>query len=152
MKLRKISSKKKFLIWTTLITLIIVILAVYETKKEMQKIKEQQNSTSSNNLASRVIPIEKAASVVRKYYRSHDLPIGWKLGKTDVVDSDTIEVAIIFSPRIGDSRHGKSADPDEMNYNNACPLDNNVKNIVTQSDLFISINDKTGLIKKLFCQ
>ena len=151
MKSRKISSKKKFLIWTTLITLIIVILAVYETKKEMQKIKEQQNSTSSNNLTSRVIPIEKVASVVRKYSRTHDLPIGWKIGRTDTVGSESVEVAIIFSPRIGDSRHGKSANPEEINNQNACPLDNNVKNIVAHADLLVSVYDKTGLIKTVHC-
>ena len=97
------------------------------------------------------MPIEKMVGLIRNYYRSHDLPIGWKVGKTDRKGSQSIEVAIIFSPRIGDSRHGNSANPEEINYNNACPLDDNVHHKISTTDLLVSIHDKNGLIRTIHC-
>lgn len=151
MKLKRMSSKKKLLIWTTVLTMIIVIIAVYETRKEMEQFKEQQNASELKKLNPLGMPVEKMVSVIRNYYRSHDLPIGWKIGRTDLVALESIEVAIIFSPRIGDSRHGKSANPEEITNNNACPLDDNIKNMVAYADLLVSVHDKTGLIKTIYC-
>ena len=143
------SSKRKRLIWFLAVTLVIVIIAVYETNKEI-RLRDNAEGPAQNADAA-ATSIEKAQSEVRSYYRSHDFPTGWKVGDTDLITPDKLEVTVYFAPRIGTSRHGEAARSGEITAANACPEDEALLQHIERFSLWILVNDKTGLIDSFAC-
>jgi hypothetical protein len=71
--------------------LVIVIIIVYETNQELGRQTDPPSATQTADSAS--ISIDKAQSEVRSYYRSHEFPAGWKVGDTDLIAPDRLEVS-----------------------------------------------------------
>ena len=147
------SSKRKRVIWILVIALLIVIIAVYETNQELRLQNDTQNPAGdvSESVEAALVPAKKAQSEVRSYYRSHDIPTGWKIGDTDLIPPDRLEVSLFFAPRIGSSRHGEAARPGEITAENACPEDDALLRTIERFSLWIHVNDKTGLIDSFAC-
>ena len=143
------SSKRKRVIWIFVIALLIAIIAVYETNQELRRQKPSNDVIES--VESALLPAQKAQSEVRSYYRSHDMPTGWKIGDTDLIPPDRLEVSLFFAPRIGASRHGEAARPGEITAENACPEDDALLRTIERFSLWIRVNDKTGLIDSFAC-
>ena len=143
------SSNRKRLIWFLAVTLVIVIIIVYETNQELGRQTDPPSATQTADSAS--ISIEKAQSEVRSYYRSHEFPAGWKVGDTDLIAPDRLEVSLFFSPSIGTSRHGKAARSGEITAANTCPEDAALRQRIERFSLWIRVNDKTGLIDSFSC-
>lgn len=137
------------MIWILVIALLIVIIAVYETNQELRRQKPSGDMIESVETA--LVPAQKAQSEVRSYYRSHDMPTGWKIGDIELVPPDRLEVSLIFAPRIGTSRHGEAARPGEITAENACPEDGALLRTIERFSLRIRVNDKTGLIDSFAC-
>ena len=135
------------MIWVLVVAALIVILMVYETNQELRRSDKVQNQDTDGAL----IAPEKAQSEVRSYYRSHDLPIGWKVGDTLLTAPDRLEVSLFFTPRIGSSRHGEAAPADDITATNTCPDDNALRQRIKRFTLWIRVNDKTGLIDSFAC-
>ena len=127
----------------------IVIIIVYETNQELRRQIDPPSATQTADSAS--ISIEKAQSEVRSYYRSHEFPAGWKVGDTDLIAPDRLEVSLFFSPSIGTSRHGKAARSGEITAANTCPEDAALRQRIERFSLWIRVNDKTGLIDSFAC-
>jgi hypothetical protein len=145
----KTRGKRRFVIWGLVISALIVIIIVYETNKELQR---DDGSGGAVGVESGAVPVEKAQAILHGYYRSHDLPIGWDVGATDIAAPGQIEVTIYFAPRIGDSRHGKGAPPGDISAVNACPIDDEVTRQISRFALRILVHDKTGLIDNFVCR
>lgn len=139
------SSRRKRLIWFFAVAAVIVIIIVYETNQELRR------SSTTENADTALVPAQKAQSDVRSYYRSHDLPAGWKVGYTDLLLPDRLEVSFIFAPRIGASRHGEAAQPGEITARNGCPEDDALMRRIERFSLWLRVNDKTGLIDSFAC-
>ena len=135
------------MIWILGVAAVIVILMVYETNQELRRNNKVKNQATDTAL----ITPEKAQSEVRSYYRSHDLPIGWKTGDTLLTAPDRLEVSLFFTPRIGSSRHGEAAPPGDITARNTCPDDNALRQRIKRFSLWIQVNDKTGLIDSFAC-
>ena len=135
------------MIWILAVAAVIVILIIYETKQELRRNDEVQNQATDTAY----IAPEKAQSEVRSYYRSHDLPIGWKIGDTLLTTPDRLEVSLFFTPRIGSSRHGEAAPPGDITAGNTCPDDNALRERIKRFSLWIRVDDKTGLIDSFAC-
>lgn len=141
------STKRKRLVWILAITAVIIILIVYETNQELRRNDKPQNPSVNATLMSP----EKAQSEVRSYYRSHNLPIGWKVGETVLIAPDRLEVSLFFTPRIGSNRHGEAAPPGDITAENTCPNDDALRQRIERFSLWIRVNDKTGLIDSFAC-
>ena len=141
------SRKRKRLIWILAVAAVIIILMVYETNKELRRNDNPQSQPADTALMSP----EKAQSEVRSYYRSHDLPIGWKIGDTVLIAPDRLEVSLFFAPRIGSSRHGEAAPPGDITAENTCPDYDALRQRIERFSLWIRVNDKTGLIDSFAC-
>jgi hypothetical protein len=142
------SSKRKRLIWITAIAVLVVIVVLYETNQE---IRRQNNATGLESADAARVPAQKAQAELRSYYRSHELPTGWKAGDTDLIEPDRLEVTLFFAPRIGDSRHGQAAAPGDITAANACPVDEALRRRLEHFSLWIRVNDNTGLIDSFAC-
>jgi len=142
------SSRRKRLIWILAITLIVVVIIAYETGQEMRHQTDAKRVENAQNASG--VPMEMVQAAVRSYYRSHELPASWTVGKTNVNRSG-LEVSIYFLPRIGSSRHGQEAPPGDITADNACPLDETVILLIENFSLTVLVNDKTGVINKISC-
>ena len=134
--------------WFFAVAAVIVIILVYETNQEL---RHQVNTHSSESVDAALVPAQKAQSGVRSYYRSHDLPTGWKVGDTYLIAPDRLEVSLFFVPRIGDSRHGEAAQAGDITAENACPEDEALVRRIENFSLWIRVSDKTGLIDNFAC-
>jgi hypothetical protein len=141
------SSKRKRLIWILAVAAVIIILIVYETNQELRRNDNSPTQPADTALMS----AERAQSEVRSYYRSHDLPIGWKMGDTVLIAPDRLEVSLFFAPRIGSSRHGQAAPPEDITAENTCPAEDALRQRIERYSLWILVNDKTGLIDSFAC-
>ena len=144
------SSRRKRVIWILVITLIVVVVIAYETGKEMRR--QADSERAENPQAAPAVQVEQAQAAVRSYYRSHEFPPSWTVGKTNLREPDGLEVSIYFSPRIGSPRHGQEAPPGDITTDNACPMDDNTVIALLESfSLTILVNDKTGIIDRISC-
>lgn len=144
----KARGKRKLLIWSLAVSALIIIILVYETNKELKRDAPGENAANSQNAP---VPVEKAQAILKGYYRSHELPVGWDVGETEIAAPERLEVTLYFSPRIGDSRHGRPAPPGDIHTANACPVDDKVKAQIAHFSLRILVQDKTGLIDNFPC-
>ena len=135
------------MVWILAVAAVIVILLIYETNQELRRNDKVQNQAADTAL----IAPKKAQSEVRSYYRSHDLPIGWKIGDTVLTAPNRLEVSLFFAPRIGSSRHGEPAPPGDITPENTCPDDDSLRQRIERFSLWIRVNDKTGLIDSFTC-
>jgi hypothetical protein len=148
----KTRGKRRFIIWGLAITALLVVIAVYETNKELKRHEETRaDGGSSEGINGGDIPVEKAQVIIHGYYRSHDLPIGWKVAEIEIAAPSQLEVTLYFAPRIGDSRHGKGAPPGDITTATGCPIDTRVMAQITRYSLRILVHDKTGLIDNFPC-
>jgi len=144
----KTRGKRKLVIWSLAVGVLIIIIAVYETSKELRRDMPAENMATAENAP---VAVEKAQAILKSYYRSHDLPIGWDVGKTEIAAPKRLEVTLYFAPRIGDSRHGRPAPPGDIHAANACPADDKVSALLALFSLRILVQDKTGLIDNFAC-
>jgi len=140
-------SKRKRMVWILAVAAVIVILMVYETNQELRRNDNPQNQPVNTALMAQ----KKAQSEVRSYYRSHNLPTGWKIGDTVLIAPDRLEVSIFFAPRIDSSRHGEAAPLDDITAENTCPDVDALRQRIERFSLWIRVNDKTGLIDSFAC-
>ena len=143
------SSNRRRLIWFLAVTVVVVIIIVYETNQELRR--QDNTDEARQKIDAALVSAQKAQSEVRSYYRSHDLPVGWKVGDIDLIIPDRLEVSLFFSPRIGTSRHGEAARPGEITVENSCPEDEALRLRIELLSLWVRVNDKTGLIDSLAC-
>lgn len=143
------SSRRKRLIWIIAIALLIIVIIAYETGQDMRRRAEAERSGIP--VAAPAVPVEKAQAALRSYYRSHDLPVSWDVGATELSAPDRLEVSLYFSPGISSPRHGKEAPPGDITAANACPLDETVIQLIENFSLTILVNDKTGVIDRISC-
>ncbi len=127
----------------------IAVVIVYETGQEMRRQADAERVKNPQDASA--VPVESAQAAVRSYYRSHKLPASWTVGRTNVNGSDELEVSIYFLPRIGSSRYGQEAPPDDITATNACPLGEASIVLIKNFSLTILVNDKTGVINKISC-
>ena len=137
------------MIWIFAITLIIVVVIAYETGQEMRRQSQVELAENPQNISA--VPVERAQAAMHSYYRSHELPTNWTVGKTNVKESSELQVSMYFSPRIGSPRYGQEAPTNDINTANACPLDETVIMLIENFSLTILVNDKTGVINKISC-
>ena len=135
------------MVWILAVAAVIVILLIYEINQELRRTDKVQNQAADTAL----IAPEKAQSEVRSYYRSHNLPTGWKVGDTVLIAPDRLEVSIFFAPRIDSSRHGEAAPLDDITAENTCPDVDALRQRFERFSLWIRVNDKTGLIDSFAC-
>lgn len=144
--------KRRFFIWGLAISALLIVIVAFETNKELKRHEEKRGvGGSSDGINGSNIPVEKAQMIIRRYYRSHDLPIGWKVAETEIVTPSHLEVTLYFAPRIGDSRHGKGAPLGDITAATGCPIDPRVLAQITRYSLRILVHDKTGLIDNFQC-
>ena len=84
------STKRKRLVWILAVAAVIIILIVYETNKELRSNDNPQHQPSDTA----VMAPKKVQSEVRSYYRSHNLPIGWKIGDTMLIAPNRLEGSV----------------------------------------------------------
>jgi hypothetical protein len=147
----KARGKRKLVIWGLAVSALIIIIVVYETSKELKRDGAESNVENTANSQNAAVPVEKAQAILKSYYRSHNLPLGWNVGETEIATPERLEVTLYFAPRIGDSRHGRPAPPGDIHAANACPLDDKVSALVAHFSLRILVHDKTGLIDSIAC-
>lgn len=141
----KARGKRKLLIWSLVLSALIIVVVFYETNKELKRDRPVADAQGQP------VPAEKAQAILKGYYRSHELPVGWDVGKTEIAAPGRLEVTFYFSPRIGDSRHGRPAPPGDIHAANACPADDKVSALAAHFSLRILVQDKTGLIDSIAC-
>jgi hypothetical protein len=156
---RKITSgssrTRKRLGWILGLTALIVIVVIYETSQELRKEHAARDpdlgQAPTQEVDSAIVPARKAQARVKSYYLSHDLPPGWTVGDTIIVEPNRVELALFFAPSIGDRRHGQAAPAGDISAMNACPLDAALLREIAGHSLWIKVNDKTGLIDSFAC-
>lgn len=147
--------KRKRLMWLLGLAALIVIVVIYETSQELRKKQAAHDpalgQAPAQHADSAGVPAIKAQASIRSYYRSHELPLGWTVGDTIIVEPDRVVVALFFAPSIGDRRHGQAAPAGDISAANACPLDDALAPQIAGHALWIKVNDKTGLIDHFAC-
>jgi hypothetical protein len=128
------------------VTAVLLVIVVYETSKDL---RERELEAAGG-----VVRVQSALELLRPvagYYRSHLLPYGWTVGETEAPSATKIEVELYFSPPISSSRHGKAATLGEITPENACPLDDALRHQLADTEVWILVNDKTGVIAQFPC-
>lgn len=128
------------------VAVLLLVIIIYETAKDLRE--REQNMLDGTVLT---LSAAELRGPVAGYYRSHPLPSGWKVGDTVAAGPDKIEVALYFAPDISHSRHGKAAEPGEITPANGCPADEALRHELASTELWILVNDKTGLIARFAC-
>ncbi|MDP6588196.1 MAG: hypothetical protein QF666_01970 [Alphaproteobacteria bacterium] len=136
------------MIWILALAVLVVIVVLYETNQE---IRRQNDATGSQSAEAARVPTQKAQAELRSYYRSHELPTGWKVGDTELIEPDRLDVSLFFAPRIGDSRHGQTAPHGDITAATACPTDEALLRRLQHFSVWIRVNDKTGSIDSFAC-
>jgi hypothetical protein len=143
-------TKRKWIIFGFILIAFVSIVALYETQQELRR---KYNSQTSPQLT----PNERAdisISKLKNYYRSHDLPLGWEIGEVIAEiepTSSKIIVPIHFSPGIRSSRHGKASISGEITSGMVCPTDKGPWDILSMTNLIITIHDKNGQVDRIEC-
>ena len=132
----KARGKRKLVIWGLAVSALIIIIVVYETSKELKRDGAESNAENTANSQNAAVPVEKAQAILKSYYRSHNLPLGWNVGETEIATPE---------------RLGRPAPPGDIHAANACPLDDKVSALVAHFSLRILVHDKTGLIDSIAC-
>ena len=143
--------KRKRLMWLLGLAALVVIVVIYETSQELRKKQAARDPALDQAPAQIIVPAIKAQASIRSYYRSHELPLGWTVGDTIIVEPNRVEVALFFAPSIGDRRHGQAAPAGDISAANACPLDDALAPQIAGHALWIKVNDKTGPIDSFAC-
>ena len=145
-------SKRRWLRYGIIVGILLLFVIVYETGQQLRRGGADTERQAAETGAEEPADPADTQRRLRRYYHSHDLPAGWKVGETGPAGTGTIEVEVHFSPGIRSSRHGEAARPGEIGPHNACPTaESGLWGELAERTFEIEVNDKTGVIDRFAC-
>lgn len=138
-------------IWLTAMAALFVIIVAYETREALRQQQQAGASDAGRSTAAQPVSEAQLRARLTEYYRSHELPDGWRVADVDARSPLAATVSIVFSPSVQDSRYGLPAPAQDLAGGTFCPSEDRLWLEIPALELQVALGDKTGAIETRQC-